>query len=144
MPAGRYDITAEQGATFKLFLEYQDSTGTAESLSGFTSRMDVKKYIGDTEFLLQVTGTTGGGGVTGGGSTGFYLSGAGVTVAGGMTLDGSATGAAGFTGGIYTEISAAGMSNVPKGRHFYDIELVEATTVSRILEGKFDVRGEVS
>ena len=47
MPAGRYDITAEQGATFKLFLEYQDSTGTAESLSGFTSRMDVKKYIGD-------------------------------------------------------------------------------------------------
>ena len=144
MPAGRYDITAEQGATFKLFLEYQDSTGTAESLSGFTSRMDVKKYIGDTEFLLQVTGTTGGGGVTGGGSTGFYLSGAGVAVAGGMTLDATSVGAAGVTGGIYTEISAAGMSNVPKGRHFYDIELVEATTVSRILEGKFDVRGEVS
>ena len=144
MPAGRYDITAEQGATFKLFLEYQDSTGTAESLSGFTSRMDVKKYIGDTEFLLQVTGTTGGGGVTGGGSTGFYLSGAGVAVAGGMTLDGSATGAAGFTGGIYTEISAAGMANVPIGRHFYDIELVNGSEVTRILEGKFDVRGEVS
>ena len=126
MPAGRYDITAEQGATFKLFLEYQDSTGTAESLSGFTSRMDVRKYVGDTEFLLQVTGTTGGG------------------VSGGMTLNGSATGAAGFTGGIYTEISAAGMANVPTGRHFYDIELVNGAEVTRILEGKFDVRGEVS
>ena len=144
MPAGRYDITAEQGATFKLFLEYQDSTGTAESLSGFTSRMDVKRYIGDSEFLLQINGTTGGGGVTGGGSTGFYLSGAGISAAGGMTLDGSATGAAGFTGGIYTEISAAGMANVPTGRHFYDIELVNGSEVTRILEGKFDVRGEVS
>ena len=144
MPAGRYDITAEQGATFKLFLEYQDSTGTAESLSGFTSRMDVKRYIGDSEFLLQINGTTGGGGVTGGGSTGFYLSGAGVAVAGGMTLDATSVGAAGFTGGIYTEISAAGMANVPTGRHFYDIELVNGSEVTRILEGKFDVRGEVS
>ena len=70
-------------------------------------------------------------------------SGAGFGVSGGMTLDASVTGAGGVTGGIYTEISNAGMSNVPKGRHFYDIELVEATTVSRILEGKFDVRGEV-
>ena len=35
---------------------------------------------------MQVTGTTGGGGVTGGGSTGFYLSGAGFGVSGGMTL----------------------------------------------------------
>ena len=127
MPAGRYDITAEQGATFKLFLEYQDSTGTAESLSGFTSRMDVKKYIGDSELLLQITGSPSGGGITGGGSTGFFSSGAG-----------------GFTGGIYTEISAAGMANVPTGRHFYDIELVNGSEVTRILEGKFDVRGEVS
>ena len=83
MPAGRYDITAEQGATFKLFLEYQDSTGTAESLSGFTSRMDVKKYIGDSEHLLQITGSPSGGGITGGGSTGFFSSGAGFAVAGG-------------------------------------------------------------
>ena len=144
MPAGRYDITAEQGATFKLFLEYQDSTGTAESLSDFTSRMNVRKFIGDDELILQITGSPSGGGITGGGSTGFFSSGAGFAVAGGMTLNASVTGAAGVTGGIYTEISAAGMSNVPKGRHFYDIELVEATTVSRILEGKFDVRGEVS
>ena len=144
MPAGRYDITAEQGATFKLFLEYQDSTGTAQSLSGFTSRMDVKKYIGDSELLLQITGSPSGGGITGGGSTGFFSSGAGFAVAGGMTLNGSETGAAGFTGGIYTEISAAGMANVPTGRHFYDIELVNGSEVTRILEGKFDVRGEVS
>jgi|TARA_E500000318_G_scaffold96147_1_gene96286 hypothetical protein len=144
MPAGRYDITAEQGATFKLFLEYQDSTGTAESLSGFTSRMDVKKYIGDSEFLLQINGTTGGGGVTGGGSTGFYLSGSGFAASGGMTLNSSVTGAAGVTGGIFTEISAAAMANIPTGRHFYDIELVNGSEVTRILEGKFDVRGEVS
>ena len=143
MPAGRYDITAEQGATFKLFLEYQDSTGTAEDLSGFTSRMDVRKYVGDSELLLRITGSTTGGGASGGGSTGFFT-GAGLAIGGGMTLNASATGSDGIDGGIYTEISAAGMSNVPTGRHFYDIELVNGTEVTRILEGKFDVRGEVS
>ena len=74
----------------------------------------------------------------------FFSSGASFGVSGGMTLDATSVGAGGFTGGIYTEISAAGMSNVPTGRHFYDIELVNGSEVTRILEGKFDVRGEVS
>jgi hypothetical protein len=33
---GKYDITIYQGATFKLALQYKDSTGTPVNMSGYT------------------------------------------------------------------------------------------------------------
>ena len=140
MPSGKYDITADQGSTFKMFLEYQDSTGTAEDLSSHSAKMQVRKFISDTELILDLAE----GSVFGGGNTGYFLSGSGITGSGGITLNGSENGAAGFTGGIYTEIDASTMANVPVGRHFYDIELTEGSEVTRILEGAFRVNGEVT
>ena len=72
----------------------KDSAGT-ESLSGFTSRMNVKKYIGDSNFFYKSRDHRVVVVVTGGGSTGFFSSGAGFGVSGGMTLDASVTGASG-------------------------------------------------
>ena len=95
MASGRYDISAEQGVTFKLHLRYSDSNSENIDLDNYIGRMQVRRSPEDSDIILFVTtGGTGGvpegGGVTGGGVTGEFSSGAGVTGLGGITLNASA------------------------------------------------------
>lgn len=67
MAAGRYDLTIEQGATFKRTLLWQSSAATPINITGWTARMQVKDRIGGTTLLNL---TTENGGITLVGATG--------------------------------------------------------------------------
>lgn len=156
MPAGNYDINAEQGTTFTLYMNYQDDSGDSIHLGSYDNgRMQVRRSETSDKLILFLDKN----GVTGGGSTGEFgviFGGTGATFngtkgTGGIQLN---TGTAGgsstaslVTGGIYIDIDADTMSNVPAGRFLYDIELVSGVngaTVDRVLQGNFNVDGEVT
>ena len=140
MAASHYDIKAEQGTTFKLHLLYS-TEGVGINLSGFTSRMQVRRSYKNPKILLQL-GTNG---LTGGGSTGEFLLGGGVVGTGGIILNASTLGVTGTTGGIYLAIDSVTMSKVPEGRHVYDLELLNASgEVQRLIQGVFDVPAEIT
>ena len=153
MPAGNYDINAEQGTTFTLYMNYQDNSGSSINLGAYTNgRMQVRRSATTDKIILSLDKN----GVTGGGSTGEFgviFGGTGATFegtkgTGGIELNtGTAGGFSGdtpVTGGIYIEIDADTMSNVPSGRFLYDIELVRGATVDRVLQGTFNVNSEVT
>ena len=124
MAASNYDIKAEQGTTFKLHLLYS-TEGVGINLSGFTSRMQVRRSYKNPKILLQL-GTNG---LTGGG----------------IILNASTLGVTGTTGGIYLAIDSVTMSKVPEGRHVYDLELLNASgEVQRLIQGVFDVPAEIT
>ena len=147
MPAGEYDILTEQGTSYSLGLSYKDSTNNNIDLSSYTARMQVRRSVSDTQALLFLTGNTYSGSLTGGGFTAeFSTTGdtSGVQGVGGIQLNTSSTGGTGTTGGIYVSIDSATMTNVPAGKHRYDIEIVAGTTVTKLLKGTFEVDAEVT
>ena len=84
---------------------------------------------------------------TGGGVTGEYTPGntfAGVAGSGGITLNSSSAGATGTTGGILIQMDAATTKNLPRGRFFYDLEINQQGTVTKVISGRFEVLGEIS
>ena len=92
--AAEYTITHDKGTTFKFHALYKSATGGAIDLAGQSARMQVRRSPDDTQLALFITGS----GVTSGGSTGEFAVGAGVGGTGGITLNGSNSGAAGTTG----------------------------------------------
>lgn len=142
MPASRYDIKAEQGATFKLHLYYKFSGGTGIDIGNFTGRMQVRRSYKDPNVILFLTES----GVTGGGITGEFDPGIdGIAGIGGISFNTSISGTPGFTGGIFLRVDADTMSNVPYGKHFYDLELKNSLgEVMRFVEGSFDVSREIT
>tara|TARA_R100001443_G_scaffold109078_1_gene120175 strand:+ start:178 stop:639 length:462 start_codon:yes stop_codon:yes gene_type:complete len=152
MPAGAYNINAEQGVTFKLHLLYKDCNDREIDLSNFTARMQVRRSEEDPNLVLFVTGSTMNhvtgnvhtGSLTGGGSTGEFDIGSGVTGSGNIKLNSSTIGATGTSGGILISLDAETMSNCPKGNHFYDLEIATGETVTRLLAGRFSVQREIT
>ena len=58
MPAGKYDITIEQGADLDLDIDYKDSTGTLVALgTGHTAAMKIKESKGGAEIASLTTGS---------------------------------------------------------------------------------------
>ena len=142
MKSGNYDISVDQGSTFIFHLTYQDSAGTAIDLTSYSAHMQVRRSTIDTGLILDISSA---GGVTGGGSTGEYTSGGSASHDySGVTLNGTTAGATGTTGGIYIQVDADTMKNVPIGKHVYDLELTTGTDVNKVLKGRFEVEGEVT
>lgn len=113
MAAGRYNVIAEQGATFTLQFTV-DTDGSVWNLSTYTARMQVRESTNTATKFLDLT-----------------------SAAGDISLT--------SLGVVTVTVSATDMAAVPAGRHLYDIELVSAgAEVTRILEGKFTVRPEVT
>jgi hypothetical protein len=102
--------------------------------------MQVRRSPDDTQLTLFITGS----GVTSGGLTGEFAVGAGVGGTGGITLNGSNSGAAGTTGGIYVEFDAVSSSYLPTGRMFYDFELVNGEEVTRVFQGRFEATANIT
>ena len=149
MSAAKYDINAEKGATFKLFVEYQTAGTTGIDLNGYEANMQVRRHVGDSQIILSFFGTTADRGLTGGGSTGEYTLGntfEGTGGTGGIYLNATSAGATGgTTGGIHISADFTTMKNVPKGQHFYDLELKDSSdNVTRVLEGRFRVSPDVT
>jgi hypothetical protein len=141
MPASRYDIQADQGATFKLHLNYKFSGGTGIDIGNFTGRMQVRRSSKDPNVILFLTQN----GVTGGGITGEFAIGSGIAGIGGISFNTSISGATAFTGGIMLRVDADTMTNVPNGKHFYDLELKNSLNeVMRLMEGSFEVSREIT
>ena len=152
MSAAQYNILADQGSTLKFYAEYQTSGGTGIDLNGYRAEMQVRRNSSNSDMLLFLTGTTMSHAVTGGGSTGHFSGispDIGVVGEGGITLNAGTTGQAigtsgGVTGGIYIRIDPTTMANIPVGRHLYDLELINGTDVTRIIQGRFEVEPEVT
>lgn len=144
MPAGVYNINAEQGANFSLHLRYSDSGGNYINITDFLTRMQVRKSPSKTKAVLFLSEN----GVTGGGVTGEFEIGSGVSGDSdyGIARNASITGGTGHTGGMLITIDANTMKNCPHGNHFYDIELENSSTgaVTRLLQGRFSVEREVT
>ena len=119
MPAGQYDITAEQGSTFALNMNYKDANDNPVSLDGYTGGMQVRRYHSATGTLLDSNGSS-------------------------ITFTIEDSGAAVPTGNVKIDISAATMSTIPDGNHVYDIELHKSGSVTRLIEGRFIVTPEVT
>ena len=56
---------------------------------------------------------------------------------------GFSAGMSGSTGGIYIEADPSTMKNVPTGQHFYEIDIIQGSTILRLLEGRFEVLGNI-
>ena len=112
--AGGYDIVADQGATYSQVFTWKDSDGDPVSLVGWTGRMQVRSRVPSATTVLDLT-----------------------TANGGVTLGGAA-------GTVTVSVSAADMADVDAGVYTYDIELVNGSTVERLVMGTFTVRGEVT
>ena len=146
MPAGEYDIAADQGSTFRFHVTYMDSAENAVDLNDYNATMQVRRSFTSDTILLTITGGTVDRGVIGGGSTGYFTGTGGVSGTGGIILNGSISGVTGTTGGIYISVDHVTMKNLPRGRHFYDLELTNLgdDSVTRILKGRFEVDPEVT
>ena len=147
MVAGKHDINAEKGSTFKLYMEYKTAGATAIDMVDYSSNMQVRRFSNSSDKILHFRGTTSERGLTGGGITGSY-SGSGIGGVGGIFLNSSVTGgtgSAGTTGGIYIHADASTMINAPSGKHFYDLELTDGDgDVIRLIEGRFDISQDVT
>jgi len=150
--SGTYDIFTDQGATFTLHLDYQDNNGIGLTLDEYSARMQVRRSAEDPDMLLWITGSTAdystglptNGGVTGGGTTGEFTGTGGVAGTGYINMDVSVSGATGHTGGILITVDADTMSNVPSGRHMYDLEIYSGESVTKLIKGRFEVEAEVT
>jgi hypothetical protein len=112
--AGLYNVTIDQGATYSQVFTWKDSNGAAISLVGWTARMQVRRRVPSTGTLADLT-----------------------TENGGIVLGGAA-------GTVTVSIAATATDDLPAGEHVYDLELVNGSTVERLVMGAFIVRGEVS
>ena len=126
MLAGNYNITCQQGSTFTRTLEIEqpdlvtDPTGNTFvpfDLSGYTARMQVRRTIDSSNFVLELT--TSNGGLTINPVSGDVNK---------LTIFAPAN--------VTASVSTSGV---------YDIELISAeNTVSRILQGIFNLSPEVT
>ncbi len=141
MPAGYYDLVMDQGEDYVLHLQYLDSENSATgsnaiNVAGYTlSRFQIRRSD-TTPYILLDVGISG---ATSGGSTGEFLSGGGVGGSGYFLLNKDEEGTASLTGGIYIRVPASTTRYVPGGRHFYEFELKDTNTTSKLVRGRMDV-----
>ncbi len=141
MPASKYDIYAEQGSTLKVHLQLKTRAGLPIDLSGFTGEMQVRRSVSDEQILLKITDNS----VIGGGQSGEFTPGNGITGSGGILWGIGVTGASGATGCLLIKVDSTTMSFVPEGKHFYDLKITNTIgEVQRLLEGMFEVPAQVS
>jgi hypothetical protein len=117
MPAGRYDIIADQGSTFSRDLRYLDGAGDPIDLTNYTAAMQVREtYTAGTTLLA-------------------------------LSSEGSAPSITlGTTDGlIEIEVAATTMEAIAAGVYVYDLELTDdAGVVVKPVRGQFEIRPEVT
>lgn len=59
MALSTYNITAEQGSDYVASIAYTDDEGDIVNMSGYTSRMQVRRFAGSIESVLSLTNTSG-------------------------------------------------------------------------------------
>lgn len=59
MALSTYDMTAEQGSDFATTITYTNDSGTPINLTGYTSRMQVRKFASSATPILTFTNSSG-------------------------------------------------------------------------------------
>lgn len=114
MSAGTYNILAEQGATFIRTVLYTDSAGDPIDLTGFTAAMQIRSTASSGTVILELT-----------------------TENTRITLGDAA-------GTVILSINASTMISFTPGKFVYDLELYNGAEVTRLIEGSFTVKAEVT
>lgn len=115
MAAGVYDITVEQGATFRLSLTWKDSTGAVVNLTGYTARMQIRETYESEETIASFTS------------------------AGGSIVLGGALGT------VVVTASATDTAKIQMTPAVYDLEVEASNgVVTRLLQGKANITREVT
>lgn len=114
MSAATYNILAEQGATFALNLLYNDTAGDPIDLTTCTAAMQVRLKASTVSTITELSS---------GDST--------------ITLGGAA-------GTILLAIDAATMETFAAGKYVYDLELYNGAITTRLIEGTFTIKAEVT
>ncbi len=114
--AGKYNIIADQGATFSRTATWLGSDSQPINLTGYTARMQVRQRYVSTSTVLSLTSSP----------------------AAGISLGTS-------NGEITITVSASSMAAVGAGEYRYDLELISGSgVVTRLLMGSFTVQAEVT
>ena len=115
----------DQGATWRGQLDWTDESEVAVDLTGYSARMQVRRRVTDTSALLELTTTNGR-----------------ITLYTGSLPGGS------DPYNILLEVDADVMEDLPATpqdrRWFYDLEMVNGSEVTRLLQGRFIVNPEVT
>jgi len=114
MSAGIYNFEIEQGATFTRTIVYQDSAGNPVNLTGYTARTQGRATYQSNAYLFSLTSSPA----------------AGITITP-------------LVGQIDITISATDTGNLPVGG-VYDLEIVNGSVVTRLLQGSFTLSSEAT
>ena len=131
MSAGRYSFIVEQGATTDFQIVYKDSTGTPINLSGYTAAMQIRNTQGGNVLYASLTSSLGNVYTKKSGSAFISLSGSNLTT---PLVSGSI--------GVY--IGHAITNNFTFGEAYYDLELTNGHTRTRLLEGQIKLTKQVT
>lgn len=116
MAAGILHLTIEKGATYQKTLIWQDSTGTAIDLTGYTARMQIRENVKSDTTLVSLTSDPSGG----------------ITI---TELEGK----------IEIEIDADTTSAIIASYGVYDLEMIDAEDkVTRLVKGNVSFDDEVT
>jgi len=113
--AGRYNMVCDQGSTFSLVFTIKTDGVAWDLVGNYTAKMQVRSFLNADTVLIELT-----------------------------TANSRISFSAGGT--VTLSLTATNTTALPAGRHTYDLELTETanSVVTRVLEGKFVVRGEVT
>jgi hypothetical protein len=125
MPAGRYNLLIEQGATYTLELQYKDSNGVIVDLTGYSGRLQIRPSIGSPTAYLCLSSSLNPDG------TGLNFSGSNGTT---PPTSGSI--------GVYISATTSSMLTFDTG--VYDLEIQSGTFVTRLLQGNVQLSKEVT
>jgi len=114
MSAGIYNDTLDQGATYNLVVVYKDANDTPIDITGFSAFMQLRENFDSTVADLTLT-----------------------TANGGISINGP-------LGEITITATAAQTTTLTSDYYLYDLELVNGSAVTRLLQGQITVNSEVT
>tara|TARA_R110000787_G_scaffold219016_3_gene327721 strand:+ start:319 stop:699 length:381 start_codon:yes stop_codon:yes gene_type:complete len=125
MAAGKYNFLVEQGADHVLTFTYSDNSNVAIPLKDMSIRMAVKDHISDSSYVYAATSDA--------------------TIDTTFSEHFAIPAQEGETKGQFIlTIPSVTTSGFTFNQGVYDLELVENTSVTRLLEGKFKVKPNVT
>ena len=125
MAAGRYSFVIEQGATTNFQINWTDASGSAIDLTGYHARMQIRPGVESDAVYLSLSSSLESDG------TGINLSGSNFTT----PLQ---------SGSLAIYISADVTEDLNFNEGYYDLEMVNGSVVTRLLEGKVKLSKNVT